>query len=263
MEGSSAVGVNTGGKPPLGLSGSVLKWLAIITMFIDHIGASLLEVYVMDAYGNSPYHGFRRFSYEKIMACYQLDMILRCIGRLAFPIFCFLLVEGFMHTRNVKKYALRLGLFCLISELPFNLAFQGKLFAPQYQNVFFTLLLGLLGIWGCSYFREKKQWIFAVLSLVLAAGAAELLQTDYSAFGVIFIELQYLFYKKKIFRTIVGVLCLILYGGIEMCGAFAFLPICFYNGTRGTQPKYFFYIFYPAHLLLIVTVGRWILPAVF
>lgn len=255
--------MNTKETIPRGLSGSALKWLAIVTMFIDHIGACLLEVYVMDIYGNSPYHGFRRFSYEEMMACYQLDRVLRGIGRLAFPIFCFLLVEGFIHTRNVKKYALRLGLFCVISEIPFNLAFQGELLAPYYQNVFFTLLLGLLGIWGCSYFRDKKQWILAILCLLLAAGAAEMLHTDYASFGVLFIELQYLLYNKRVFRTLVGVACLLFYGGIEMWGALAFLPISFYNGTRGRQPKYFFYIFYPVHLLLLVAVGNWILPALF
>ena len=70
------------------------------------------------------------------------------------------------------------------------------------------------------------------------------------------------------FRTVpksavAGVLSLLLYGGVEMLGALAFVPISFYNGTRGKQPKYFFYIFYPLHLLLIVAAAWWILPAVF
>ena len=260
MERSTA-SAGTGGAR-WGLSGSALKWIAIITMFIDHIGASLLEVYIIDYYGNSPYHGFRRFSQEQIMACYDIDTILRCIGRIAFPIFCFLLVEGFVHTRNVKKYALRLGLFCVISELPFNLAFKGKLFAPEYQNVFFTLLLGLLGIWAFSWLKERRQWFFGGLCLILAAMGAEFLHTDYGAFGVAFIELMYLLHNKKALRTAVGVLMLLLYGGVERLGTIAFIPISFYNGTRGKQPKYFFYIFYPLHLLLMVAVAWWVLPVV-
>ncbi len=260
MERSTA-SAGTGGAR-WGLSGSALKWIAIITMFIDHIGASLLEVYIIDYYGNSPYHGFRRFSREQIMACYDIDTILRCIGRIAFPIFCFLLVEGFVHTRNVKKYALRLGLFCVISELPFNLAFKGKLFAPEYQNVFFTLLLGLLGIWAFSWLKERRQWFFGGLSLILVAMGAEFLHTDYGAFGVAFIEFMYLLHNKKALRTAVGVLMLLLYGGVERLGAIAFIPISFYNGTRGKQPKYFFYIFYPLHLLLMVAVAWWVLPVV-
>ncbi len=243
-----------------GLSGSMLKWIAIVTMFIDHVGGCLLEVYFMNGRGTSPYKGFWNLPDNQVDFWFDVDIMLRSIGRLAFPIFCFLLVEGFLHTRNVKKYALRLGLFCLISEVPFDLAFWGEPFFWLYQNVFFTLLLGLLGIWALEYFRGKQR-IFGALLAIAAALGADVLHTDYGAFGVFFIELFYLFRNRTLVRNIVCIGSLLLYGGLEMLGALAFLPIAFYNGSRGRQPKYFFYLFYPMHLLLLTAVGRWILPA--
>ena len=132
-----------------GLSGSTLKLIAIITMFIDHIGAVIVErmLYVTGNTGS--------FTYEQMQ---NLDTILRSIGRIGFPLFCFLLVEGFLHTRNLGKYALRLLVFAVVSELPFNLAFAGQLFFAGYQNVFFTLLIGLITMWGCRMIEEKTHF---------------------------------------------------------------------------------------------------------
>ncbi|MCI8418610.1 MAG: conjugal transfer protein TraX [Lachnospiraceae bacterium] len=251
---------NSGGSgSPFGLTGSMLKWIAIVTMFIDHVGGCLLEVYFMNSHGNSPYKGFWDLPSDQMTFWFEVDIALRCIGRLAFPIFCFLLVEGFLHTRNVKKYALRLGLFCLISEIPFDLAFRGEPFYWLYQNVFFTLLLGLLGIWALEYFWRRQRLVGALLAIATAL-VADLLHTDYGAFGVFFIELLYLFRSRVLVRNILCIGSLLLYGGLEMLGALAFLPIVLYNGTRGKQPKYFFYVFYPIHLLILMAVGRWLLP---
>lgn len=88
---------------------------------------------------------------------YQTDMVLRGIGRVAFPIFCFLLVEGFLHTKNVWKYAGRLALFALVSEIPFDLAFQGEWLFMGYQNIFFTLLVGLLVMIAFQTAEEKLR----------------------------------------------------------------------------------------------------------
>ena len=110
----------------VGLSGSTLKLIAIVTMFIDHLGVVAFETQISNYM--VPYY------------------IMRLIGRLAFPIFCFLLVEGFFHTRDVKKYALRLLVFAFISEIPFDLAFNRQMFYWRHQNVFFTLFIGLLVI---------------------------------------------------------------------------------------------------------------------
>lgn len=247
---------------PFGLSGSALKWIAIVTMLLDHIGACVIAEYMMNSSGFAAYQGYAGLSYEQKMFWYNAYYVLRYIGRLAFPIFCFLLVEGFSHTRDVKKYALRLGLFCLISEIPFDLAFRGALFNWNYQNVFFTLLLGLLGIWGMEYFKKKGTWPLGVLCMAAAAVAAELLHTDYGAFGVIVIALLYLFHQNRWLQVASGVIAILIYGGMEMWGSLAFLPILLYDGSRGKQPKYFFYIFYPAHLLILTAVGYWILPLV-
>ena len=124
-----------------GLSGSALKMIAIATMLIDHIAATvIIRVLKFGGYNDS---------------LYQLYRVMRNIGRIAFPIFCFLLVEGFMHTRDREKYALRLGCFAAISEIPFDLAFNGKILEVGYQNVFFTLLLGLLTM--MAYDSVMKQ----------------------------------------------------------------------------------------------------------
>ena len=126
-----------------GISGSTLKLIAIVSMLIDHTAATVIRALLISA---SPdwQPGLR-----------TLYSVSRDIGRLAFPIFCFLLVEGFLHTRNPKKYAGRLFLFALISEIPFDLALQSGWFDPGKQNVYFTLLIGLLVLMGLSYFREK------------------------------------------------------------------------------------------------------------
>lgn len=242
-----------------GLSGSALKWIAIFTMLLDHLGACVIEVYILNGRGTSPYKGFWRLPNATIDTILFLDEVLRGVGRIAFPIFCFLLVEGFCHTRDVKKYALRLGIFCLISEVPFDLAFLGSPVYLLYQNVFFTLLLGLLGIWALQYFTGEKRFLGTLIALALAI-LAGFLHTDYATFGVVFIEVLYLLRERKALRTAAGILCLVLYGGTEVIGALAFIPISLYNGTRGRQPKYFFYVFYPAHLLLLVAVGRILIP---
>lgn len=239
-----------------GLTGSHLKWIAIITMFIDHIGAALLEIGLLPKIADAVLAGN---SFDYIMADYHFwygfDDVLRSIGRLAFPIFCFLLVEGFLHTKNIKKYALRLGLFALISEIPFDLAFNEKILEASYQNVFFTLFIGLLVLIGLKYFEETLpphiswlRFIVALTGILLAM----FLRTDYDAFGVMLIFLLYEFRSLPKLRCIAGAL-LMLFNSTTGC--LAFLLIWFYNGERGKQlPKYFFYAFYPAHLFILFLV---------
>ena len=129
-----------------GLTVFVLKMIAVCSMLIDHFGATVVERYI-DA--NMLWDG----------NWYILYRTLRCIGRLAFPIYCFFIVEGFKYTRSRPKYAIRLLAFAFISEVPFDMAFQKSFFDMSYNNVFFTLFLGLLTIWGveaaCNKIRSR------------------------------------------------------------------------------------------------------------
>lgn len=236
-----------------GLSGSALKWIALFSMAVDHIGACILEVFVLNGFGTCPYGGLAGDNWNRI---YQIDQALRAVGRFAFPIFCFLLVEGFAHTHDVKKYALRLSLFALVSEIPFDLALKVDPFYWEYQNVFFTLLAGLLAIWLIDAYNRALP----ATALGLAGGMllAEVLHTDYGAAGVGLIVVLYLFRGRRLLQCVCGaVWCL-----WELPAPLAFVPVYFYNGERGRQPKWFFYWFYPLHLLLYFAIGMWVLPMV-
>ena len=167
MEPINATAGNTatvaeGGKK--GIPGSTLKIFAIVTMFIDHFGAVILESY-MKQFPNDPAElaAMENVNQTSLLIVSFVDMLFRCIGRMAFPIFIFLLVEGFMHTHNRAKYAFRLFLFALISEIPFNLALTGHAFSKPfsgvtfgYQSVFWTLLLGFLFMCYAEFIKTKK-----------------------------------------------------------------------------------------------------------
>ncbi|MBP5555374.1 MAG: hypothetical protein J6X94_10965 [Lachnospiraceae bacterium] len=149
-----------------GITGSTLKIIAIVTMFIDHIGASVFEHYInILAVSGSDYcrdlitskvPGLWSEWMGNIVVVQSIDLLLRAIGRIAFPIFCFLLVEGFLHTRNVKKYLVRLFIFAFISDVPFDLAFFAKI-GLNHQNVFFTLFLGVSALACIDYVRHKDK----------------------------------------------------------------------------------------------------------
>ena len=126
-----------------GLNSSALKVIAVVTMLIDHIAADLLVKLLIQngTWELIDYNGSRLLN---ILSAEHMGMIntyqmMRNVGRIAFPIYCFVLVEGFMRTRSVKKYLERILLFAFISEIPFDLAFAGKAFHWCYQNVMFTL----------------------------------------------------------------------------------------------------------------------------
>ena len=217
-----------------GISGYWLKLIAVISMLIDHTSAVILE---------------------QIPGLEAPAFFMRIIGRLAFPIYCFLLVEGFYHTRSRAKYAGRLFLFALISEVPFDLAFSRRMWDFSSNNVFFTLLFGLLVIWGVEKIRQK--FVADVYGEKAAAIRVILIRTDYDLSGIVTIFAIYMFYPKKVKGMGIGVLVLILLASIIEAAAFLdMIPIYFYNGTRGKQMKYFFYIFYPAHLFLLAMIAR-------
>lgn len=218
-----------------GHSGSTLKLIAVITMLIDHIGLGVVGRLTMTR-----------------PELYDAYRIMRGIGRIAFPIFVFLLVEGMHNTKNIKKYALRLGVFALISEIPFDLAFHAEVLEFTYQNVFFTLFIGLLVIWAMDSAAgtvENKIFKMLLMAAAVAAGAwaAELLRTDYGAKGILCIAVIYLFSYDRKLQLVAGCIAFLW----EWQALFAFIPIAFYNGRRGWKLKYVFYIFYPLHLFLI------------
>lgn len=236
-----------------GISAGILKWIAVLSMALDHLGACILEVYMMNIWGEAPLGDYFLEHWDSL---YAVDRVLRNIGRPAFPIFCFLLVEGFLHTRNVKRYALRLGMFALISDIPFDLALRVNVFDWGYQNVFFTLFIGLLAIWFID--RHGDTLPVRLLGLMGGMALAGFLHTDYGAFGVALIVLLYVLRGSR------GLLCIL--GGIaclwEYTAPLAFVLIWFYNGERGRQPKWFFYWFYPVHLFLYYLIGAWVLPGI-
>lgn len=242
-----------------GISGSTLKMIAIITMFIDHVGAVILERMLMQRMEGVAIVG-PRFIMENA-TLYIADMVLRLIGRLGFPIFCFLLIEGFQHTRNVTKYAVRLLLFAIISELPFDLGFCGKPLHWGYQNVFFTLFIGLLVMIALDYVYKKlenqKVVRIIVYVMVIAIGMviAEFLKTDYSAIGVLTISVMYLFRHKRMLETGLGCAVLTVLNPMEITSFLMMLPINWYNGERGWNIKWLFYVFYPVHILVLFLIA--------
>ncbi len=239
-----------------GVSALTLKWIAIVTMVIDHTG----------------------FVCYKWLGWSDSYLLLRRIGRIAFPIFAFLLVEGFRHTRNRRAYLRNLFVFCLISEIPFDLALTGWDTRNETQNIFFTLFLGLLVLLALDALSVRCErgpilrFLTPLLSLLpIAAGMclAEWLRVDYHLWGVLLIVLIYAGEKAAARRSVsqqarnVGAVCgavlwMILYDvshgwANEIYGLVCVVPLLFYNGERGRYrlPKWFFYGFYPAHLLLL------------
>lgn len=233
-----------------GIPGSVLKWVAVISMFIDHA----TEILVRGSWSAQ----LRAVSYDQYI-------FLRGVGRLAFPIYCFLLAEGLLHTRNVKKYLLRLLAFAAVSEIPFDLAFRQSFFTLAYQNVFFTLFYGLLGLALWQMLTGRKDFQAAplrqalgLLAIAAMAVIAELCHTDYGWQGVIVISLMYLLRKLPLLRDAASFAVLYLSSILELAALPDLLLFRLYNGERGRQSKFFFYVFYPAHLLLLAGL-RWLL----
>lgn len=203
---------------------------------------------------------------------------LTCIGRLAFPIFAFLLVEGYFHTKNLKKYLLRLFLFAAISELPFNLAIGSRVFYPIHQNVLWTFLISLLLVHWNEKARQSgnlfKEIVVALASLLSACIAGILTFVDYHHCGILTV-LAFYFLRGRKWWNYVGQLICLWYINVKMMGGMgyelsflgrdfflsqqsfallALLPIWLYQGKQGYHSKpfqYFCYAFYPAHLLIL------------
>lgn len=200
------------------------------------------------------------------------------IGRLAFPIFAFLLVEGYFHTRNLKKYCLRLLLCAILSEIPFNLAMSSRLIYPLHQNVLWSFLISM----GLIHWNQRAKERRGPLLRVLIAAASVFLGyllglltfVDYYHAGILTVLAFYFFRGRKWWQLAGQLLCL-WYINFELLGGFqyevplfgsthyilrqgfallALIPIWLYRGRQGYHSKpfqYFCYLFYPAHLLIL------------
>ena len=225
------------------LNGFHLKLIAACTMLIDHVGYVLFS----DA------------------------LWLRCIGRIAFPLFCFLMAEGCVYTRDRRKYALRLLVFALLSEIPFNLMNTGTPWDLSHQNVLWTLLAGALLCWLVDWALQKRTAPGLVLTGAVMAAAfclLELANTDYGGWGTLLVVMFYAVRRapsgtvSKMTAQTFGLafFSIAIMGGVsvELWSLAALIPIWLYNGQRGFSPKavqYGFYAFYPAHILVLSLIA--------
>lgn len=223
------------------LSGSSLKVLAMVSMLTDHLALFLWKDSswcrtVLFVIGN------------KEITAY---MLFRMFGRIAFPLFAFLLVEGFLHTRDRRRYGVRLLLFALISEIPWNLIWGGRPFCPT-RNVFFTLLLGYLALCALEGYKNNIRSLFASLMGLLVISVV--LRADFGSAGFGFIMLLYVLRTRPVIRAVIGSCVL----GSRWVAGLAFIPIALYSGERGFVKgpvfKYLFYLFYPLHLLILYLI---------
>ena len=220
------------------LSGSTLKMIALITMLVDHTAFFIL--------GSVPFATATLFTVGKVNV--TVYYICRLIGRTAFPIYCFLLTEGFAYTKDRKKYGLSLLIFAAVSEPVWNLAHSGK-WLYESQNVFFTLFFGFLAMYLYERFKDKKIFCcMAVLSVFVAAAA---FNADYGLKGVGLILFMHIMREKAAARTILG--CCFFPVPCKVVPAFLIMNL--YNGKRGfirgKVGKYIFYAAYPLHILVL------------
>ena len=239
------------------LTAAVLHIIAMTLMLMDHLWATLLPA--------------REW--------------LTCAGRVAFPIFAFMAVEGYFHTRSFKNYILRMLLFAVLSEIPFDLMYGGTWFYPVHQNVLWTFLLGLLGVWLMEQVRKKgKTWMYLLVCvLVVPAGLVlgTLCMVDYYGVGVLTVFVFYFLHGRK-WWCFLGQLAALYWLNVELLGGLmypvqlfgmefelcqqglallALIPIWLYRGRQGYHSKpfqYLCYVFYPVHMLLLVVVLNFI-----
>ena len=223
------------------MSSFVLKMIGLISMLFDHSG------YVI--FGN-----FSFFNY---------------IGRIAFPIFAFGISEGYSHTKDLKQYFLRLGIFALVSQLPYYLFFS-QLTNEFSLNIFFTLFLGLLAI--TLYHKVQYKWV-GFLIVIGIASLATIFPFEYSWYGIVLIFVFYLLKDYKLASNIAVILIMSVYSlweygkndfgyrgillWISMLSSLIFINL--YNGKKGKESKYSLYLFYPLHLLVLFAILYFIL----
>lgn len=218
-------------------SSFTLKIIAIIFMLCDHFGDAILKP----------------FSFFNVL------------GRIAFPIFAFQLTEGYIHTKNLKKYFKRLIIFAIISQIPFML-FSSTFTSRFSLNIFFTLFIGLFAIY--IYDKLHNNFLGILVTIFLCA-LAQLIKTDYGAWGVCIIMIFYIFKDKKIWMCLLYLLsCLLKYLPYLLAYNFHYIYmllllgtassiffIILYNGKQGKKVKYLLYAFYPLHMLALYFIN--------
>lgn len=211
---------------------------------------------------------------------------LTCIGRIAYPVFAFMIVEGYTHTHNLRRYILRIFLWACLSEIPFNIMYGGSAFYPYHQNVLWTFLLSLVLIILIEKCKERFKPIPATLLSVGIAAVGAILgyaaMTDYYGVGVLTVLLFYFFrgqnWKSRLVQVVgMYILNVELLGGY--CYAFqifghdvelvqqglallSLLPIRLYKGRQGVHNKVFqytCYAFYPVHMVILILIRNWML----
>lgn len=222
------------------LSGAQLKYIAFLSMLIDHVNKALI--------------------YPNLNGGILLHIsdLFDILGRIAFPLFAFFIVEGYFKTRNRKKYLLNLLIFGVISEVPFDMFTSATFFNPRFNNVMFSLALCLITIWIIDVLKTKMPrilWYF--ISLIIVAVmclVAMFLAVDYDYHAIIIVYLLYVLYNKPVLSVILGYLSIIK----ELWAFLGFGFILMYNGERGKQSKILNYCFYPVHLLILGLLRMWL-----
>lgn len=224
------------------MNSNKLKVIAILTMLIDHIGYALFPEVI----------------------------VLRIIGRLSFPIFAFMVAEGYHYTKSVDKYMIRFGIFAIVSEIPFDLAFHDKFIDIHAQNIFWTLLLGLIALRLYDYYKDKNK-LLGVLSVFVTCILSFYFKTDYYVFGILIIFAFNRLRDKPIRKMFVVASLLLLLslvialsmgdftlnGMYQVFSLISLYLIHLYNGKLGMKSvafKYLLYVFYPLHLSIICIV---------
>ena len=205
-----------------------------------------------------------------------------CIGRIAFPIFAFMAVEGYFYTSNFRRYMLRMLAFALVSEIPFNLMYGGSLFYPVHQNVLWTFLISLACIRMMEAVKAKGQtWVFYVSSffiIILGWLLGTVGMVDYYGAGIWVVLTFYFFHGRK-WWCLVGQILALFWLNMNLGGLsysfqlfgmsleipqqefamLALIPIWLYRGRQGLHNKVFqyaCYLFYPVHCLVLVAISR-------
>lgn len=217
------------------INGAQLKYIAFASMFIDHFNKAIITPFLT---GTGPLNVITR--------------IFDILGRIAFPIFAFMIVEGFFKTKSRWKYLRNLLVFATISEIPYDM-FQSAVFInTRSQNILWGLALGLFTIMVIDKLKEriKKRplWIFvSIIIVALSSLGSMLISSDYEYYAIIIIYIYYLFYDKILLASGLGFLVIIK----EIYAILGFATVLLYNGEKGKQNKIFNYLFYPVHLLVL------------